>query len=77
MRKVGSRLMTLSRTTAARLHRFSTVAVRRSRARGQGLVEYGLAVAVIAVAALGAVQLFGGGIAALFNRLLTHFAGLA
>lgn len=77
MRKVGSRLMTLSRTTAARLHRFNTVAMRRARARGQGLVEYGLVVAVIAVAALGAVQLFGGGIAALFTRLLTHFAGLA
>jgi pilus assembly protein Flp/PilA len=43
---------------------------------GQGMVEYGLLVALIAVVALGAIQTLGGGVSALFARLLTHFQGL-
>ena len=43
---------------------------------GQGMVEYGLLVALIAVAALGAIQTLGGGMSALFGRLLVHFQGL-
>jgi Flp pilus assembly pilin Flp len=40
------------------------------------MVEYGLLVALIAVAALGATQALGGGIGAFFGRLLAHFQGL-
>ena len=47
-----------------------------SRQAGQGMVEYGLLVALIAVAALAGIQTLGGGIGALFARLLTHFQGL-
>ena len=47
-----------------------------SRAVAQGMVEYGILVALIAVVALGAIQALGGGIAAFFGRLLVHFAGL-
>jgi hypothetical protein len=50
----------------------------RSLASGRaGDVEYGILVALIAVAALGAIQTLGGGIAAFFGRLLLgHFQGL-
>jgi pilus assembly protein Flp/PilA len=51
-------------------------APRTRRAVGQGMVEYGILVALIAVVALGAIQALGGGIAAFFGRLLVHFAGL-
>ena len=47
-----------------------------SRMVAQGMVEYGILVALIAVAALGAIQTLGGGIAAFFGRLLVHFQGL-
>jgi pilus assembly protein Flp/PilA len=47
-----------------------------SRVAAQGMVEYGILVALIAVAALGAIQTLGGGIAAFFGRLLGHFQGL-
>jgi Flp pilus assembly pilin Flp len=40
------------------------------------MVEYGLLVALVAVAALGAIQTLGGGISTFFARLLTHFQGL-
>ena len=52
------------------------VASRTSRIGAQGMVEYGILVALIAVVALGAIQALGGGIAAFFGRLLVHFAGL-
>jgi Flp pilus assembly pilin Flp len=42
----------------------------------QGMVEYGILLALIAVAALGAIQTLGGGISAFFGRLLVHFEGL-
>ena len=51
-------------------------AARTSRLAAQGMVEYGLLVALIAVAALGAIQTLGGGITAFFGRLLIHFQGL-
>jgi Flp pilus assembly pilin Flp len=47
-----------------------------SRVAAQGMVEYGILVALIAVAALGAIQTLGGGIATFFGRLLVHFQGL-
>jgi Flp pilus assembly pilin Flp len=40
------------------------------------MVEYGLLVALIAVAGLGAIQTLGGGISTFFGRLLAHFQGL-
>ena len=51
-------------------------ATRTSRQLGQGMVEYGLLVALIAVAGLGAIQTLGGGISTFFGRLLAHFQGL-
>jgi Flp pilus assembly pilin Flp len=51
-------------------------ATRSSRQLGQGMVEYGLLVALIAVAGLGAIQTLGGGISTFFGRLLAHFQGL-
>ena len=47
-----------------------------SRVAAQGMVEYGILVALIAVAALASIQTLGGGIAAFFGRLLVHFQGL-
>lgn len=47
-----------------------------ARARAQGLVEYAILIAVIAVVAIAAAQAFGGGIVALFGRLLAHFSPL-
>jgi Flp pilus assembly pilin Flp len=49
---------------------------RSARLGAQSMVEYGLLVALIAVAALAATQALGGGIGAFFGRLLTHFEGL-
>jgi Flp pilus assembly pilin Flp len=51
-------------------------ATRASRSAAQSLVEYGLLVALIAVAALVATQTLGGGISAMFTRILGHFAGV-
>jgi Flp pilus assembly pilin Flp len=75
MSQVNARLIRLARGAMATASRVARVA-SRSRDRAQDLVEYGVAVAVVAVVALGAIQMFGGGISALFARLLTHFAGL-
>ncbi len=50
--------------------------VVRTREKAQSLVEYAIGVAVIAIVALGAVQAFGGGVGALFTRLLNRVAGL-
>jgi Flp pilus assembly pilin Flp len=58
------------------LRRHLVGATRTSRLAAQGMVEYGILVALIAVAALGAIQTLGGGIAAFFGRLLIHFQGL-
>jgi Flp pilus assembly pilin Flp len=58
------------------LRRGLTGTTRTSRLVAQGMVEYGLLVALIAVAALGAIQTLGGGISAFFGRLLAHFQGL-
>ena len=46
------------------------------REAAQSLVEYAIGVAVIAIVALGAVQAFGGGVGALFTRLLNRVAGI-
>jgi Flp pilus assembly pilin Flp len=76
MLQLSARLMRFARIVAAGANRGVLVAAR-SRDRAQDLVEYGVAVAVVAVTVLGAIQLFGGGISAFFTRLLTHFSGLA
>lgn len=44
--------------------------------KGQSLVEYAIAVALIAVVAMGAIQALGGGIANLFTRLLGRISGI-
>lgn len=43
---------------------------------GQSMVEYAIVVAVIAVAALGAIQALGGGISQIFQNLLGKIQGL-
>ena len=64
------------RTSWHALRRCLVRVARTSRLGAQGMVEYGLLVALIAVAALGATQALGGGIGAFFGRLLAHFQGL-
>lgn len=44
---------------------------------GQSMVEYAIIAALIAVAAMVAVQALGGGIAAVFTRILGHISGIA
>ena len=43
---------------------------------GQSLVEYAIAVALIAVVAMASIQALGGGIAAVFTRILGKIAGI-
>lgn len=50
--------------------------VLKAKEKAQSLVEYAIGVAVIAIVALSAVQAFGGGVGALFTRLLGRVAGL-
>ena len=49
---------------------------RLAREAGQSLVEYAIAVALIAVASMAAVQALGGGISAVFTRILGQIAGI-
>lgn len=44
--------------------------------RAQGLVEYAVILALVAVIALASVQGFGNGVVAFFGRLLARFQGL-
>ncbi len=53
-----------------------TLPGRAGGEEGQSLVEYAIAVALIAVAAMAAIQALGGGIAAMFTRLLGRITGL-
>lgn len=43
---------------------------------GQSMVEYAIVIALIAIAALAAIQALGGGIAQLFQRILTSIQGV-
>jgi pilus assembly protein Flp/PilA len=36
---------------------------------GQGMAEYGLIIALVAVVAIGALQLLGGGLEGIFNQI--------
>jgi hypothetical protein len=64
------------KTSWQALRRRIVGARRTSRLVAQGMVEYGILVALIAVAALASIQTLGGGIASFFGRLLIHFQGL-
>jgi len=75
MSQMKHRLVRLARVAMATAGRVAQVGAR-SRDRAQDLVEYGVAVALVAVVALGAIQMFGGGISALFTRLLARFSGI-
>lgn len=48
---------------------------RRAEA-GQSMVEYSIVAALIAVAAMVAVQALGGGIAQVFTNILTRISGI-
>jgi Flp pilus assembly pilin Flp len=73
--KEDGRMLKL-RTLSQALRRRLVGAKDASRVAAQGMVEYGILLALIAVAALGAIQTLGGGITAFFGRLLVHFQGL-
>jgi Flp pilus assembly pilin Flp len=73
--KEDGRMLKL-RTVWQALRRQLVDAIDGSRVAAQGMVEYGILVALIAVAALASIQTLGGGIAAFFGRLLVHFQGL-
>ena len=75
MSQTVARLMSFARIVVTR-SRLGASAVSRSRDRAQDLVEYGVAIAVVAVVVLVAMQALGTGIAGVFTRLLGHFAGL-
>ena len=64
-------------SSTGRAARAAAAGRRRSREAGQSLVEYALAVALIAIASLAAIQALGGGISALFTRILGHIAGVS
>ena len=44
--------------------------------QGQSLVEYAIVAALIAIAAMGAIQALGGGIAQVFTKILGHISGI-
>ena len=73
--KEDGRMLKL-RTAGQGLRRRLVGAMETTRVAAQGMVEYGILVALIAVAALASIQTLGGGIAAFFGRLLVHFQGL-
>ena len=73
--KEDGRMLNL-RTAWQALRRRLVDATETTRVAAQGMVEYGILVALIAVAALASIQTLGGGIAAFFGRLLVHFQGL-
>jgi len=51
------------------LEKYVAVQARRNEEEGQGLAEYGLILALIAVVAIGALQLLGGNISSHLNTL--------
>ena len=75
MSQTVARLMSFAQIEVTQSRRGAS-AVSRSRDRAQDLVEYGVAIAVVAVVVLVAMQALGAGIAGVFTRVLAHFAGL-
>ena len=49
---------------------------RPSAENGQSMVEYAIIVALIAVAGMGAIQLLGGGITTVFERIVGKLQGI-
>lgn len=43
--------------------------------KGQGMVEYGLIIALVAVVVMGALMLLGGNIRDIFNQIVDQFSG--
>ncbi len=74
MSQMCARFVSFARIVGSQSRRGAAV-VSRSRDRAQDLVEYGVAIAVVAVVVLVAMEALGTGIAGVFTRLLTHFAG--
>jgi len=68
--------LTSARADLGDMRQRTAAVTSQSRVAAQGLVEYGILLAVVAVIALASVQTFGGGVAALFGRLLARFGGL-
>ena len=75
MSQMCARFVSFARIVGTQFRRGAAV-VSRSRDRAQDLVEYGVAIAVVAVVVLVAMEALGTGIAGVFTRLLAHFAGL-
>lgn len=67
----------LARSTAVARRRLGMAAWRADvRQAGQSMVEYAITLALIAVAAMVAVQALGGGVAGVFTRILGHISGI-
>ena len=49
---------------------------RWSDEEGQTMVEYAIVAALIAVVAMGAVQALGGGVTALFDKIVSAITGI-
>ena len=49
---------------------------RGSEGRGQTMVEYAIVAALIAVVAMGAVQALGGGVTAVFDKIVSAITGI-
>jgi len=75
MSQTVARLMSFARIVGIQSRRGASAA-SKSRDRAQDLVEYGVAIAVVAVVVLVAMQALGMGLAGVFTRLLAHFSGL-
>jgi Flp pilus assembly pilin Flp len=59
------------------LRRLGIVGVRLpARSRGQSMVEYAIVAALIAVVAMAAVQALGGGIAQVFQNILSRIQSI-
>ena len=62
---------------AFELRRLGIVGVRLpTRSRGQSMVEYAIVAALIAVVAMAAVQALGGGIAQVFQNILSRIQSI-
>jgi Flp pilus assembly pilin Flp len=57
------------------LHMFGTLLWRRKKTRGQTVAEYALIVALVAIASIGIISLFGQQLRSLYNAMTKQIAG--
>lgn len=66
----------MKRTAGVRRVRTTTVVRGRAAEAGQSMVEYAIVAALIAIVAMATVQALGGGIAQVFQNILTRIQGM-